>query len=213
METNEAGRIGDWMLTYTGKHFWPLDPRPEDIDIRDIIHHLAMTCRWGGATKFHYSVAQHCVLVCDAVFWRSKNLLAPPDICKEWALWGLLHDASEAYLGDMVRPLKRQPGMGYYRLAEEAVMKCVCSHFGMSYHHMPEVVKKIDNALIYTEARDLIAFGNREVRHWDSYEEPLPAEIRPWSIEKAKYEFSLRFQMYVDGRILGKIMMDVKAGE
>src|SRR5690242_11754504 len=90
-------RRGDWMQTYTGRRFWPLDPRVDDIDIGDIAHHLSLVCRFAGACREFYSVAQHCVgvsYVCD-----------PKD-----ALWGLLHDAAEAYVGDMVRPLKRSPG-------------------------------------------------------------------------------------------------------
>ena len=81
-------RIGDWMQTYTGERFWPLDPRIEDIHIRDISMALGKLCRYGGHTIFFYSVAEHSVLVSEYV----------PE---EYALWGLLHDASEAYLSDI----------------------------------------------------------------------------------------------------------------
>src|SRR5579885_2784587 len=86
-------RHGDWIQTYCGVAFYPLDPRPEEILIEDIAHALSMLCRFTGHVKRFYSVAQHCVYVshrCD-----------PKD-----ALWGLLHDAAEAYLNDISRPVK-----------------------------------------------------------------------------------------------------------
>src|SRR4051812_30250690 len=84
-------RVGNWMQTFTGRQFWPVDPRADEIAIEDIARALAMTCRFGGHVRFHYSVAQHSFLV---------SLVCSP----EHALWGLLHDASEAYLGDVVWP-------------------------------------------------------------------------------------------------------------
>lgn len=71
----------------------PFDLRIEEIDINDIAHHLSMICRWGGGTPGFYSVAEHSVRVAAKL----------PDKLK---LWGLLHDAAEAYLGDHVRPMK-----------------------------------------------------------------------------------------------------------
>ena len=83
-------RKGDWMQTHSGIQFWPLDPRPEDILIEDIAHALSNQCRFAGHCCFHYSVAQHSVLV-------SENVPAQD------AMWGLLHDAGEAYLVDLPR--------------------------------------------------------------------------------------------------------------
>jgi hypothetical protein len=83
-----------WLRTYAGRHVHILNPRPADIYIQDIAHALAHTCRFAGHTPAFYAVAQHSVLVSE---------LLTPDL----ALWGLLHDASEAYLHDLTRPLKR----------------------------------------------------------------------------------------------------------
>jgi uncharacterized protein len=105
-------RTGDWIQTYTGKQFWPLSPLPEDIVIEDIAHALSMQCRFGGHVRTFYSVAQHSVHV---------SLLVEP----QYALWGLLHDAAEAYLVDLPRPIKKFSEMGLlYQEIEAAGLDC-----------------------------------------------------------------------------------------
>lgn len=126
---------GDWMQTYTGRRFWPLDPVAGDIEIMDIAHALSNQCRYAGHTRFHYSVAQHSVLV-------SEN------VAPEHALWGLLHDASEAYLVDVPRPVK--PHLPGYYEAEERVQKAVAERFGLSWP-MPAEVKRVDDAILADE--------------------------------------------------------------
>jgi len=83
---------------FSGGTFDILNPRAEDVRIEDIAHALSQQCRFTGHTKTFYSVAQHSVL--------ASTLVAAPD-----ELWALLHDASEAYMGDMNRPLKHAPEM------------------------------------------------------------------------------------------------------
>ena len=87
----EAG--SEWIITASGKRFYLRRPTPADIDAGDVAHALAHICRFNGHTREFYSVAQHSILV--------SRLL--PD---ELKLAGLLHDAAEAYCGDMVKPLK-----------------------------------------------------------------------------------------------------------
>ena len=82
-------------MTYTGRQFFPLTPRQEDIDIEDIAHSLSRLCRFNGHCKSFYSVAEHSYRI---------SYIVPP----EFALWGLLHDAGEAYLSDLPRPIKHQ---------------------------------------------------------------------------------------------------------
>jgi hypothetical protein len=90
--------VDDWILTYTGKRFSLADPHPEQVDINDIAHALSLVNRWGGHTRMPYSVAAHSVMVADLV----------AKIAPDLALAALLHDAPEAYLGDVCRPLKRR---------------------------------------------------------------------------------------------------------
>lgn len=87
-------RRGEWILTFSGERFYPFSPAPEEVKTKDIAHALANICRFNGHTRGFYSVAAHSVHV---------SRLVPP----EFALEALLHDAAEAYVGDMVRPLKR----------------------------------------------------------------------------------------------------------
>ena len=98
--------------TYTGAYVDILEPSPRDIDIRDIAHALSMVCRYGGHVNRHYSVAEHSYLVAQHV-WRKYG-------DQKLALAALLHDSAEAYLGDMVNPMKRgTPAGEHYRVIEE----------------------------------------------------------------------------------------------
>lgn len=136
-------RTGDWIQTRYGVAFYPLDPRPEEIKIEDIAHALSNQCRFSGHVKEFYSVAEHSVHV--------SRICDPKD-----ALWGLLHDAAEAYLQDMARPIKNLPGMELYRQAEHVTMHAVCTKFGMDYSE-PDSVKDADKRMLAVEARDLMA--------------------------------------------------------
>ena len=172
-------RIGGWMQTYTGRQFWPIDPRADEICIADIAHALANQCRFAGHCLSFYSVAQHSLIVsciCD-----------PED-----ALWGLLHDAAEAYLVDLPRPIKRFSDLGArYREVESALMAIVCKRFGLPVHE-PESIKKADNVAVVTEMRDLMSRPPAlwaEARNSD----PLAAIILPLSPKDAEMEFLRRF--------------------
>lgn len=170
-------RRGDWIQTHSGIQFWPLDPRAPEIDIKDVAHSLSLQCRFGGHTNTFYSVAEHSVRVSRAV---------PP----EHALWGLLHDAAEAYLVDLPRPIKRFSEMGaLYREIEEHLMTCVCIRFGLDLTE-PPAVKVADVALLMTEKRDLMKM---EPKPWEDTSEPLPDRIEPWDWKIAKWEFLQRF--------------------
>lgn len=130
-------RSGDWMATFSGGKFWPLDPRSEDVRIEDIAHGLSLQPRFAGQTAAFYSVAQHSV----EVSLRCDHLDA---------LWGLLHDASEAYLSDLVSPLKHGRDLTGYRMAESRVMDAVREAFGLVGPE-PESVYRADRAVLRDE--------------------------------------------------------------
>lgn len=132
---------GNWIQTYTGRHFYPLYPLPEDICIEDIAHSLSNKCRFTGHCLSYYSVAQHSVLV-------SRNV---PD---EDKLWGLLHDASEAYLADLAKPIKILPEFKIFVTIENRIQKAVCERFGLP-ELQPETTHVADKRCLLAEKRDL----------------------------------------------------------
>ncbi len=131
-----------WICTRSGRRFYPLDPRVDDICIEDIAHALSNICRFTGHVSTFYSVAEHS--------WRAA--LAAP--VHELALPLLLHDASEAYLCDVSRPVKHAEGMAFYRKAEERLMRAVGVRFGVSF--VDPRIKTVDNRMLMTERRDLM---------------------------------------------------------
>jgi hypothetical protein len=137
-----------------------MDPDPAEIHPDDIAHALSLLCRYNGHVDRFYSVAEHCILMSHAV----------PE---EDALWALLHDATEAYVGDMIRPLKRS--MPEYRAAEDRVMAAIATHFGL-VGPMPASVKDADNRILLTERAALMSAVPPRAWVQDALE-PLPVEI------------------------------------
>lgn len=150
----DTGRRGDWMQTHTGRAFWPLDPRPEDVDIEDIAHALAQQNRYAGHCPWPYSVAAHSVYVS-----RRAARLAPPGREKQCARWGLLHDATEAYLVDVPSPIKRF--LTEYAVIEADLMHVIAQRFGLE-GEMPEEVKRADADALATEASILFPTRPRD---------------------------------------------------
>ncbi len=154
-------RIGGWIATFSGRKFYPLDPRLDEISIVDIAHHLSMQVRWTGAVHAFYSTAQHSVLV--------SYTCLPED-----ALYGLLHDAAEAYLHDINRPLKQAPALVGYRNIEDRLQLLIFARFGL-VAPMPASVKHADDLLAETERRDLLPRGLVDM-------DADPAKCAPWVI-------------------------------
>ena len=176
-------RTGDWTQIYNGKKFWPLDPRPEDVCIDDIAHALSMICRFGGHCNDFYSVAQHSVLV-------SQN------IEEKYQLHGLLHDSAEAYIGDIVLPLKKY--MKGIKEIEKKIEIAIFEHFGLvySYNHK---IKTADKIVLYTEMRDLMAEPPEE---WQEYNEYiyllLESRIIPLNSKDSERLFLERYNILIN---------------
>lgn len=162
--------------TYSGRMVDPTNMTMDDIHIIDIAHSLSMQCRFNGHCSKFYSVAQHSVLVsylCDRVD----------------ALHGLLHDASEAYLTDIPRPLKETGTMDNYRGFENKLQKSIFYKFGLDESE-PSSVKEADQVMLATEARDLMKFKDG----WNLKFKPVPFVIDPLNPEDAKKIFMERFR-------------------
>lgn len=182
----DSSRIGDWIQTFTRRRFWPLDPRPADFSIEDIAHALSNLCRFTGHCRWFYSVAQHSVLVAQAVE-------ATDVVDRRLLLTALLHDAAEAYIGDINRPLKRQEDMTAYRAIEARIEAALAERFDL-IHPMPDEVKFADNRLLVTEARDLLGGSVPGWRHTPAEFPPLSFVIEPWSPKRAKSKFLDMFE-------------------
>ena len=108
-----------YITTVTGKHFDPMNPENQEFDITDIAHALSLICRGNGHIKFFYSVAQHCIACAEEAVARGYP--------SEVILGCLLHDASEAYLSDVTRPVKKE--LPQYLMAEEKLQVAIWQHF------------------------------------------------------------------------------------
>lgn len=124
--------MDSWIQTYTGKKVYPLGQfGPDDVDIIDIAHALAHTCRWGGHCSRYYSVAEHSILVSHRI--------------EEFALEGLLHDAAEAYIGDIPTPIKEQ--LPAITRAEYRIMSAIKKKFDLAIIWPEEEIHKVDVSL------------------------------------------------------------------
>ncbi|MCQ4257441.1 phosphohydrolase [Stutzerimonas stutzeri] len=161
-----------WILTYTGQRFDLLAPRAELITTIDIAHALAHVCRFGGHTRHHYSVAQHSLVVASIV---------PPGL----QLVALLHDATEAYVGDLVRPLKAL--LPDYSEIEHGIWLAICDRFNLD-PVLPASIHEADMIALATERRDLMPEHGEK---WPclSGVTPLPATLPRWTSDHASIQY------------------------
>jgi hypothetical protein len=185
----------NFIRTFTGGKFWPLNPRAVDVRIEDVAHSLSQLCRFTGHTRLPYSVAEHSVRVSWLVAAHMLNAKVYAEAIPA-ALWGLLHDASEAYLTDLPSPLKRSPHLGpLYRGYESLVMEAVIERFALLPKE-PVLVKACDRIMLATEERDLMKNSTSEEGI-----ERLPETLAPWSADKAEHAFLRRYEDLIAGRI------------
>lgn len=175
LEAEEWAR-GDWMQTFTGRQFYPMDPRVEDIDAEDIGHALSLLCRYGGHLSRFYSVAEHCVLM--------SGFVEP-----EHALAALLHDATEAYVVDVPRPLKQY--LPDYREIEQRVWTVIAMKFGLELE-IPKAVKDADTRILLTE-RNALMPNTRYAWSMDNLLE-LPVQITGWGPIEAERQYLNRLR-------------------
>jgi hypothetical protein len=160
----DSAKNGIGIYLQGGGVFRILKPSPELIQPEMLAHSLGFLCRWTGQCDVFFSVAQHCVMV---------SKIVPP----EFALQGLLHDASEAFIGDINRPLKaimEELAPGVLRDIEDGIHMAVAKRFSSGFPHVPEV-KDADNISLATEKRDILTVDEE----WFGLPEPLEQKIKP----------------------------------
>lgn len=143
-----------WICTYTGGRFYPLNPRVEDVRIEDIARALSYMCRYNGHVSRFYSVGEHSL---------NMALVAPDG----YKLEALLHDASEAYMADVVRPAKKN--MPEYKAIEHRIELVVAERFNLKPNYM-DIIKDFDNRIIVNERASLFPSFTRD---WACDEEKL----------------------------------------
>lgn len=136
------------MNTYTGRRFDPMQMTPEDVSLRDIAHALSLLCRGGGHMKYFYTVGLHslnCAREAAARGWSDRVVLA----C-------LFHDASEAYLSDIIRPVKAH--LTNYLEIEEQIMQMILTHFHLGDLTPEEnaLWRQIDDEMLSQELKNLM---------------------------------------------------------
>ena len=183
--SDELGtRTNDWVQLFSGRKFWPLDPHVDEVTIADIAHGAAMDCRFGGHSKFFYSVAQHSVLVSKLVEARGYT----PRVC----LAALLHDGSEALgLRDLTRPVKYDPRLKAYLVAERVLQATIHQRFGLDPDADQNLaVKTADEDMLATEVRDVMG---PPPEPWNLCGTPQSEVIIPWAWQVAEQLFLDRF--------------------
>ena len=173
-----------YVQTRSGRRVHLLRPDPADLELSDIALGLSRTARFNGQTDRFYSVAEHSVRVSNVLgMFDSKHL---PEYAE---LWGLMHDAAEAYLGDVVGPLKAL--LPTYQGLEAVMMRAVATRFGLP-DEPPKIVWDVDRALLVREAHDLMGDPSWS---WGMHAEYMvPDEIVPWTAEEAEAAFLRRFE-------------------
>lgn len=170
--------MDSYIRTFTGRKFWPLNPNPDDVAIEDIAHALAYKCRYNGHTDRFYSVAEHSYRV--SLFCTKPNRLV-----------GLLHDAAEAYLPDVPRPIK--PHLPGFKELERKIDRAIAVHFGTPYP-FPEEVHVIDYSILTDEMREMLNYGD------GPYGPPLYAHTDEfgWRPKLAERQFLRKFSKLIE---------------
>ncbi|OPX44090.1 hypothetical protein CLHUN_18860 [Ruminiclostridium hungatei] len=152
--------MSDYILTFTKTRFYPLEPIKEDIKIEDIAHALSMMTRANGHFRHFYSVAQHSIGCCREALSRGYS--------KRVQLGCLLHDASESYISDLTRPVKRN--LPEYFEIEDRLQKVIYERFGLGDISEAELLQiySVDDSLLYYEFNELMDVQLFETRPYIS---------------------------------------------
>ena len=183
LKTDTAYRAATFIETYTGRAFWPLQPTMDALSVIDIAHALANQCRYSGHVQFFYSVAQHCCLLAA---WLANHGGSALD-----CLQILMHDAPEAYLVDIPRPVKQY--MPQYRVWDHAINDVIREWMGWKDLPMLAIQDELDSRIIVDERAALMS---RSGLDWGHRLEPIGIKIEPWSQADAEKQFLMMYAAY-----------------
>src|ERR1017187_1510053 len=183
LPTDTAYRAVDFIETYTGRAFYPLALNIEGLTILDIAHALSNQCRYSGHVRFFFPTAQHCCLLAEWLVNRGGSALD--------ALQILMHDAPEAYLVDVPRPIKQF--MPQYRIWDFKINNVIREWMGGKFLPIPPFQDELDSRVIVDERAALFSASGLD---WGHKLEPLGVRIEPWSPEHAEKQFLLQYAAY-----------------
>ncbi len=175
--------VENFIITHSGHGYVYEHPDPDCVLLEDIAHALSNICRYTGHVNQFYSVAEHCV----RVSWAVEKKYGP-----QFALEGLLHDAAEAYVTDVNKPLKMLLGEPYKRL-EAIAMNTIAAKFGIPVEKSKQVAY-CDGSLYLAERRDL--FGENKPSFTLTHHIEKKADemvIKPWAPRFAEMRFLSRY--------------------
>lgn len=176
-ETQPLRKLDGCINTFSGRKLDLLNPSPDDINIRDIARGLSYNSHFGGQTPRFFSIAEHCLLVCDLM--ENEGVTDP-----KLLMAALLHDASEAYLGDMVKPLKVQ--LEKFQEIENRMQQVILEKFNLGNDMLMKKIKPFDMAAQEFE--------------YMSFYKGLSLPLKYYSPERSLHEFRKRFFRYLNMR-------------
>lgn len=176
--------MSDYITTFTGKHFYPMNPDPMAICIEDIAHALSLICRGNGHVHEFWSVAEHCI--CCAKEAEARRLSA------RVILACLLHDASECYMSDVPRPFKKE--LGFYQEQEENLLSIIYEKFLGSdlTEKEQEQVRDIDDVMLWYDLEKLL----EEEQDDDMSEVNIKPDYTVRPFETVEQEYNRLFAKY-----------------
>ena len=169
-----------WIETYKGNDFDYENIETNHVDIEDIAHSLSMNCRFNGHCDRFYSVAEHSIYV--------SELVKP-----EWAMAALLHDATEAYMPDVNKPLKMFWSLGFdIKAFEDRIMNHIYSHLEIDHNEeIHKEIKRYDLAILREEKNAL--FQRRNLWRFPDGTPYVDTVIRALSAGEAEADFLERY--------------------
>jgi len=170
-----VSRKGPTIMLASGRRFDLLDPASSQFEVEDIAHGLAHICRYAGQCRTFYSVAEHSMLVSEVV--------------ENFALEALMHDAAEAFIGDITRPLKQL--LPDYKVIEADIERVIADRFGL-VSEAKKVVKEADLQVLAAEQCQVMAPGCADWAE-EAGIEPAAVIIRGMLPEEAKTKFLARY--------------------
>lgn len=169
--------VGPTILLQSGTYFDLLDPANSPFTIEDIAHGLSMTCRFAGQCRQFYSVAEHS--------WHASRLVAP-----EFQLRALMHDAAEAFIGDVTRPLKSI--LPEYKAIERNVEAAIMDRFDTGDWNVPEV-KEADLTMLHAEQAEMMPHHPDRWTTSEGMADEQVVNFRFWTPSVARTCFLLRY--------------------